>query len=113
MGVVYRATDDRTGRVVAIKLLAPGSDSETSVRRFRREFRAAAKLRHPHVAGVFDMHAEPPLHYTMELVRGVRLDQVLGSGREALNQPGRVARVRALVGQVLVALDAVHAAELV
>src|SRR4029078_9316682 len=98
--------DERDGREVALKLLSAGSDSEVASRRFRREFRAAARLRHPHVAAVYDLHAEPPLYYTMELVRGLRLDRLLRGDREALAAPGRCEHVKTVLAQILVALDA-------
>jgi len=53
MGAVCRATDERLGRQVAIKVLtlAPGDPDEAAVlrQRFHREARAAAALRHPNV----------------------------------------------------------------
>jgi len=113
MGVVYRARDLRTGREVALKRLRMSGDLEQARRRFRREFRAAARLRHTHVASVYDYHPGTPLFYTMELVRGIALDRALDPGDGARADPDRVGRLRDLVGQVLVALDAVHGAGLV
>ena len=58
MGTVYRAEDPRLGRVVAVKvprrdLLQAGGGQV--VRRFLREARAAARVRHPHVCPIHDV----------------------------------------------------------
>ena len=52
MGSVYRAVDDETGALRAVKLLRlqPGTVSPT--KRFRREFNAVARLRHPGIVAV-------------------------------------------------------------
>ncbi|HEX8691964.1 MAG TPA: serine/threonine-protein kinase [Longimicrobium sp.] len=65
MGAVCRATDERLGRQVAIKVLtlAPGDPDEAAVlrQRFHREARAAAALRHPNVVTVHDFGTDPAL----------------------------------------------------
>ena len=55
MGVVYEAIHTRIQQRVAIKMLDGriGTDRE-HVERFRREARAIARLRHPHIVGVLD-----------------------------------------------------------
>jgi serine/threonine protein kinase/tetratricopeptide (TPR) repeat protein len=57
MGEVYRASDPRLGRDVAIKVLLAEPDSERLVR-FEREARAAAMLVHPNIVTVFDVGAQ-------------------------------------------------------
>ena len=56
MGEVYKATDTRLNRLVAIKTVAthtrPGSDG---VRRLEQEARAAAALNHPNILAVYDV----------------------------------------------------------
>ncbi|QFZ21271.1 serine/threonine-protein kinase [Saccharothrix syringae] len=53
-GVVWRARDERLGRVVAIKFLGAGSPAD-AVERIVREGRVAARLRHPHAVTVHDV----------------------------------------------------------
>ena len=62
MGVVYKASDTRLDRVVAIKV-SQGKFSE----RFKREARAAAALNHPNVCQLYDVG---PDYLVMEFVDG-------------------------------------------
>ena len=56
MGTVYLATHVGTGRPVAVKVIAPQfMESSEFVERFRREARAAGRLRHPNVVDVTDL----------------------------------------------------------
>ena len=55
MASVYEATDTRLDRTVAVKVMHPGlGDDQEFAERFVREARAAARLNHPHVVGVYD-----------------------------------------------------------
>ena len=55
MGAVYLATHLGTARYVALKLIAPQfMRNEEFVERFKREDRAAGRLRHPNVVDVTD-----------------------------------------------------------
>jgi eukaryotic-like serine/threonine-protein kinase len=75
MGEVYRATDARLGRTVAVKVL-PGafaSDAER-LRRFEQEARAAAALNHPGVLAVYDLGIHDGSPYLVaELLEGTTL----------------------------------------
>jgi serine/threonine protein kinase len=57
MGVVYRAEDLKLGRQVAIRFLVyvDGRLTETTLRRFQREARAASALNQPHICTVYDL----------------------------------------------------------
>jgi eukaryotic-like serine/threonine-protein kinase len=57
MGEVYKATDTRLGRGVAIKIL-PGAEPDL-IARFDREARAVAALAHPHICALYDVGSEP------------------------------------------------------
>jgi hypothetical protein len=72
MGTVYRALDPRTGRAVAVKVMAAEMAADpTLLRRFQRECSAAARLRHPHVVRGLDSGFEGGLPYlVLELVDG-------------------------------------------
>jgi tetratricopeptide (TPR) repeat protein/tRNA A-37 threonylcarbamoyl transferase component Bud32 len=79
MGVVYLAEQTSLGRRVALKVLPPGSANDVERRkRFAREARAAAALRHPNIVAVFDCgEAEGTLYYAMEYIDGIPLDRFL------------------------------------
>jgi TolB-like protein/Flp pilus assembly protein TadD len=80
MGVTYLAVDNVLRRKVALKVIEVPQAARTShaVReRFLREARAAAALRHPNVAAVFQFGASPDgrhCYYAMELVEGETLE---------------------------------------
>jgi serine/threonine-protein kinase len=84
-GTVYRATDTRDGRTVAVKLLAPALVADPIfIERFRREREALAALRHPHVVDVYDADIEGDRAWlVMELLDGETLGARLRRGRLA------------------------------
>ncbi len=110
MGVVYRATDTRLERPVALKLLAGERAADPAFReRFLREGRLAAALDHPHIVTVYEADEQDGvLFLAMRYVPGPDLGTLLA--REGALAP---ARAVALVAQVADALDAAHAAGLV
>src|SRR6187399_951055 len=80
MGEVYRATDTRLERVVAIKVLPDGvTASPHTLERFQREARAASALNHPNICTIYDVGTDPPF-IAMELLEGETLQQRLGRG---------------------------------
>jgi two-component system, LytTR family, response regulator len=85
MGVVYRATDTRLGREVALKVLAPGpGDDPERERRLRREAQAAAALAHPAICVIYEIdEADGATFIAMELVRGEPLSVLVPGGMSA------------------------------
>ena len=81
MGEVYRATDARLGRDVAVKVLpeAVAADPDR-LERFAAEARAAAALSHPNVLSVFDVNAGGMACVVFELLEGETLGSRLGAG---------------------------------
>jgi len=55
MGMVFRATDTKLNRLVAIKILADDLSDEPARRRFQREAQLASSLNHPHILTVHDV----------------------------------------------------------
>jgi serine/threonine-protein kinase len=110
MGVIYRATELRLGRPVALKLIAAEGASDPDLReRFEREARLTASIDHPNVIPVYAAGEEDGhLYLVMRFVPGTDLHRLLR--REGSLAPARAARV---VAQVADALDAAHAAGLV
>jgi serine/threonine-protein kinase len=110
MAVVFRAQDERLGRVVALKILAPVlADDEAFRRRFIRESRAAAAVDDPHIIPVFEAgEAGGVLFIAMRYVAG-------GDVRSLLRRSGQLPALRAasIVSPVASALDAAHDAGLV
>src|SRR6516165_9715677 len=72
MGITYKAYDTNLRFTVALKVInSTYLDSETARQRFLREARAAAALRHPNVASVFNLGAEEDKYfYVMEFIDG-------------------------------------------
>lgn len=81
-GTVYAATDTRTNRPVALKLLhAELRDSDPCVRRFLREGRLGAKVRHPNLIVIHETGVIGNQPYSaMELIDGTTLKQEIESG---------------------------------
>src|SRR5688572_12091592 len=82
MGNVYRATDSRLGRDVAIKTLPDQlAQNPDALARFEREARFLASLNHPNIATIYGIeeHGGERL-LVLELVPGETLDQMLARG---------------------------------
>jgi len=110
MAVVFRARDERLGRLVALKILVPNLATDSSFRRrFIAESRAAAAVDDPHIIPVYEAgEADGVLFIAMRFVRGGDLRRVLE--REGALPPDRAA---GFISPVASALDAAHRAELV
>ena len=110
MGVVYRASDPRLKRAVALKLLAPEFAADDRFRqRFLSETERAASLEHPNVIPIHDAgEVDGQLYLVMRLADGGDLKQLL-----AYEQKLRPDRALEVCGQIAAALDAAHAQGLV
>src|SRR3954469_154758 len=110
MGVVYRVTDLRLNRAVALKVITPAlSADEDFRRRFQRESQLAASVRQENVVTIYQAgESDGLLFVTMELIQGTDL-------RGMISQRGRIdlASSAAIVTQIAAALDAAHATGLV
>jgi serine/threonine protein kinase len=66
MGEVYRASDRRLGREVAIKVISASFSTDPDrVHRFEQEARAAAALNHPNIVAVYDLGAHEGSPYVV------------------------------------------------
>ncbi len=86
MGEVWRATDEKLGREVALKVLPAGTAADPErFERFQREARTLATLEHPGVVGVYSVEESAGVHFlTMQLVEGDSLDRLIpGDGMAA------------------------------
>jgi serine/threonine protein kinase len=64
MGEVYRATDTKLGRDVALKVLpAEMASSPERLARFQREARAVAALNHPHIVTIYSVEEADGVHF--------------------------------------------------
>ena len=91
MGTVYRATDTRLGRPVALKVAAA-----RYTERFRREAKAISALNHPHICTLYDVG---PNYLVMELLEGSTLSDEI---KDAPMAPETVARYGAQIASALV-----------
>jgi eukaryotic-like serine/threonine-protein kinase len=75
MGEVYRASDPRLGRDVAVKVLPDRLSADRgALSRFEREARSLAALSHPNLLGIFDLGREGQVAYVVtELLEGETL----------------------------------------
>jgi len=104
MGVVYKALQVSTKRVVALKVMLGGPFASSSARRrFEREVELAARLQHPHIVRVLESgRVAQQQYYAMDYVEGVRLDHYLSATQPDLRQTLR------LIIQICQAVDYAH-----
>ncbi len=88
MGEVYRATDTKLGRDVALKVLpAAFAEDEQRMARFQREAQLLASLNHPNIAAIYGLEEQagaasgaPMRALAMELVEGPTLAERIAQG---------------------------------
>ena len=80
-GQVWRAVQLSTGREVAIKVPKVGSAVSDRARlRFEREIELIARLKHPHIARIYESGIDRGQHYyVMDFINGTRLDEYVRS----------------------------------
>ena len=94
MGEVYRATDSRLGRDVALKLLPEKFARDTErMARFKREAKVLASLNHPNIASIYGLEESNGARVlVMELVEGVTLADRIKGGPLALDEALPIAK---------------------
>jgi serine/threonine-protein kinase len=104
MGEVYRATDTKLGRDVALKVLPSAfAQDEQRMARFQREARVLASLNHPNIAAIHGLeHQQEVQALAMELVEGQTLAQRIALGPISLEEALPIAR------QIAEALEYAH-----
>jgi len=104
-GIVYKARQPGTDRIVALKMLVAGVKAKRSdLARFNREAQALSRLDHPNVVRVFDVGEQDGVPFlAMEWIEGSSLSQYLNRNtldhRQAANLVGRLAGGIAYVHQ--------------
>src|SRR5262245_47940525 len=104
MGEVYRATDLRLKRHVAIKILPPSVAADHDrLARFQREAELLASLNHPHIGGIYGLEERDGVSaLVMELVDGEDLSQRIARGAIPIDEALSIAK------QIAEALEAAH-----
>src|SRR5437588_566600 len=104
MGQVYRATDTKLKRQVAIKILPPSVAADHDrLARFQREAEVLASLNHPHIAGIYGLEESGGVSaLVMELVEGEDLSQRIARSAIPIDEALPIAK------QIADALEAAH-----
>lgn len=111
MGTVYLSRDQRSGQLLALKVLPPerAKSEERILARFRREMEMSQKVSHPHIAWTFDVGVCQDVHYlAMEYIPGKSLQRIVSE-----QGPLPVARIARLLSEISTALEHLHAQGLV
>lgn len=109
MATIYRATDTRDDRVVALKVLMPHWARDLVVlRRFQKEGENAQRLQHPNIAKVYDAGQAEGQHFiVMQYAGNGSMDRLL-QGRKQQKTPMSVEEAIAYLRPVAAALDYAH-----
>ena len=104
MASIFRATDERTGQIVAIKVPHPEIEADpVFYDRFRREQEIGEKLDHPGVMKVYPNQDHSQFYMAMEWVNGRLLRQILNEQRKLPSE-----RAIRIVLQIASALEYIH-----
>jgi serine/threonine-protein kinase len=103
MASIYRATDTRDNRTVALKIPHPDMEADPILSdRFQRETGIGEKLNHPNVMRVYKDEKRSRIYMVMEWCPGRLLRQIMDEGKISHQRALHIAR------QVLRALDYIH-----
>jgi serine/threonine protein kinase/Flp pilus assembly protein TadD len=113
MGVVYKATDTKLDRSVAIKFLPPHlSASPENQARFKQEAQTTAALNHPNILNIYDIdQRDGGMFFVMEFIEGETLKSHINNLKTAEGIPIR--RAIDLTIQIAEGLNAAHEKEIV
>lgn len=104
MATIYRATDTRDGRTVALKIPHPDMEADPIFfDRFKREAAIGERLNYPNVMRVFNSEKRSRVYMVMEWCDGRLLRKILDEGRISQERAIRIAT------EALKALDYIHA----
>ena len=104
MGEVYRATDTKLKRDVALKILPESfAEDDQRVARFRREAEVLASLNHPHIGAIHGLEeTEISQVLVLELIEGEDLSERIARGPIPVEEALKIAL------QIAEALEAAH-----
>lgn len=109
MGTVFKGTDPRIGRSVAIKVLTAAADDPDLLLRFYREAKYTGSLQHQNIVTVYELGHQDGIPYlVMEYLEGVSLDTIIASKR-----PVPIAEKLGIILQVCNGLAYAHKRDLV
>ena len=106
MGKVYKALDTELNRIVALKVLLDQNDPEF-VKRFLREARSIASLKHPNIIRIYEIKQfRKVFYYVMEYIEGVTLHDWLVSNKD-------YKKTAMLMEKVALAIDYAHSKSII
>jgi Tol biopolymer transport system component len=104
MGEVFRATDGKLDREVAIKVLPQGfTEDAERLARFEREAKVLASLNHPNIAAIYGIEEQDGKTFlVLELAEGETLQERISRGSVSVEEAARIAR------QIAEAMEVAH-----
>ena len=103
MGVVYKARDQRLGRVVALKFLPPGTLDEAHRKRFIEEARSASLIQHPNICPIYDIgEVDGQLFFAMAYLEGQSLASLING------EPMQIRKATDIATQIAAGLAEAH-----
>jgi serine/threonine protein kinase/WD40 repeat protein len=106
-GVVLRARQPATDRIVAIKVLGSGAWNPGAIQRFKREIRLLGRLEHPGIARIYDSGSDTAVvparpFFVMEFVDGTPLNRwAADDGTGSRRSPQEIARAFEEIAQAI------------